>query len=64
MSDSLGYDPIIANSVLRNLPVDDIVLVMRHRNVDTGLKQVEAFTLMLMGLRETCHIRLINYTKF
>lgn len=64
MIDLHRYDPVIANVVLRNLPVDDIVLVMRYSSVDTDPKHVEAFTLMLMGLRETCQIRLINYTKF
>jgi len=58
MSVLQGYDPVIANAVLRNLSIDDIVLVMRRSN-----KPTEAYTLMLMGLRETCLIRLTNHTK-
>lgn len=59
-----GYDPVLATAVLRNLSVDDIVLVMVYRNVDadSGLR-IGAFTLMLMGLKETCQIRLTNHTK-
>lgn len=64
MSDPQGYNPIIADAVLRNLSVDDIVLVM-HNAVASSVPKIEAFTLMLMGLKETCQIRLqlTDYTK-
>lgn len=59
-----GYDSVLATTVLRNLSVDDIMLVMVYRNVDadSGLR-IGAFTLMLMGLKETCQIRLADHTK-
>lgn len=59
-----GYDSVLATAVLRNLSVDDIILVMTCRNVDadSGLR-IGAFTLMLMGLRETCQIRLTDHTR-
>ena len=67
MSGQQEYNPIIADIVLRYLSVDDIVLVMRARdNVDaSSVPKIEAFTLMLMGLKETCQIRLqlTDYTK-
>lgn len=56
------YDPALAKTILRNLSDEDIMLVMHRKNVDSDPK-LDAFIPMLMGLRETCQMRLTDYTR-
>lgn len=56
------YNATLATTILRNLSDEDIMLVMYRRNIDLDPK-LDAFIPMLMGLKETCQIRLTDYTK-
>lgn len=56
------YNATLATTILRNLSDEDIMLVMYRRNIDLDPK-LDAFIPMLIGLKETCQIRLTDYTK-
>lgn len=56
------HNAALATAILRNLSDEDIMLVMHRRDIELDPK-LDAFVPMLMGLKETCQIRLTDYTR-